>query len=155
MKLPTRADDDHGTIEHGDEGRAATQGTTSRWMGSMPEPRGRRLLAGWCRRRVSADGGGARAGDHEHRHQGAELGHRSQCRARAGDVSGAELSQQQVEDEMISTVSGIDIAKVGSSDTVIRNQLKVVNSFHWNGRASAFAVRTHILKKPPWPASAR
>ncbi len=51
--------------------------------------------------------------------------------------------------KMISTVSGIDIAKVGSSATVIRNQLNWVNSFHWNGRASAFVVSTHILKKPP------
>ena len=51
--------------------------------------------------------------------------------------------------KMISTVSGMDIANVGSSDTVIKNQLKETNSFHWNGRASAFEVSTHILKKPP------
>ena len=51
--------------------------------------------------------------------------------------------------KMMSTVSGIDMANVGNSETVIRNQLKLTNSFHWKGRASALAVRTHILKKPP------
>ena len=70
--------------------------------------------------------------------------------APAPDTSAAPNSvSSKLKMKMISTVSGMDIAKVGSSDTVIRNQLKVVNSFHWNGRASALAVSTHILKKPP------
>ena len=51
--------------------------------------------------------------------------------------------------KMISTVSGIDMAKVGSSATVIKNQLYWVNSFHSNGRASALPVSMHILKNPP------
>ena len=51
--------------------------------------------------------------------------------------------------KMMSTVSGIDIAKVGKSATVIRNQLYWTNSFHSNGRPSALPVSMHILKKPP------
>ncbi len=39
------------------------------------------------------------AGHHEHRHQGAELGDGADRRAGAGDVSGAELGQQDVENE--------------------------------------------------------
>ena len=51
--------------------------------------------------------------------------------------------------KMISTVSGIDMAKVGSSATDIRNQLYWTNSLPSNGRPSALPVSRHILKKPP------
>ena len=57
------------------------------------------LLADGAGAEVGADGRRAGAGDHQHRDQRAELGDRADRRARAGEVGGAELGQQDVERE--------------------------------------------------------
>ena len=50
---------------------------------------------------------------------------------------------------MSSTVSGMDTAIVGSSDTRMRNQPFQMNSRHSNGFIRALPVSTHIRKNPP------
>lgn len=52
--------------------------------------------------------------------------------------------------KMISTVSGIATARVGSSETLVMNQPCSMVSRHWKGRRNnALPVSTHVLKKPP------
>ena len=56
---------------------------------------------------------------------------------------------------MISTVSGIETATVGTNATRMMNQPCRMNSRHCNGaRNSALPVSTHIRAKPPTTASA-
>ena len=51
--------------------------------------------------------------------------------------------------KMSSTVSGMDTAIVGSSDTRMRNQPFQTNSRHSNGFSRALPVSEHIRKNPP------
>ena len=62
-------------------------------------PHGVDFLADGARAKVSADRGGARSGNHEHGDDGPELGDGAERGARTGQVSGADLAQQDVERE--------------------------------------------------------
>ena len=57
------------------------------------------LFADGSRTEIRTDRGGACAGDHQHRHHGAELGDGAERGARAGQVGGADLPQQDVQRE--------------------------------------------------------
>jgi hypothetical protein len=57
------------------------------------------LLADGAGAQVGADRGGTRPRDHEHCHQRAQLGDGTDRRTSPGDVGGAELGEQDVQQE--------------------------------------------------------
>ena len=70
--------------------------------------------------------------------------------APAPETSAAPISaSRRLSVKMSSTVSGMDTAIVGSSDTRMRNQPVQMNSRHSNGCLRALPVSTHIRKNPP------
>ena len=70
--------------------------------------------------------------------------------APAPETSAAPISaSRRLSVKMSSTVSGMDTAMVGSSETRIRNQPTQMNSRHSNGFLSALPVSKHIRKNPP------
>src|SRR5215212_2623143 len=130
---------------------ATTRGTTSRWIGSMPNT----SIASISSRIVRAPRSAQIAVDPAPATTSTVVNGpnwvTAPIAAPAPEISAAPNSLNKMFNVKISnTVSGIDTAIVGKNATRIKNQLFETNSRHSKGqRNSALAVSVHIRAKPP------